>query len=75
MLVDRHMKRSRELFGEEFQEVHEWLDEFGLELGPAHRPYRHNWRGVEYVREKWGTLAAKIAIQHILDDGYDQVDK
>ena len=65
------MKRAKQLFGKEFQEVHEWLDEFAMFYGDKHRVYRHNLRGVQYVREQWGDLAAKVAIQHILDDGYD----
>lgn len=75
MILDRHMKRSKELFGKSFIEVHEWLDYFAIEYGDKHRVYRHNRRGVQYIRQKWGALASKIAIQHILDDGYDEVPK
>lgn len=75
MIIDRHMKRSKQLFNNDFQSVHEWLDEFAMIVGPGHRPYRHNLRGVRYVAKKWGDAAAKAAIQHILDDGYDEVPK
>lgn len=73
MILDRHMVRSKELFGEDFKAVHKWLDYFALEYGRDHRPYRHNQRGVQYIREKWGDTAAMVAKQHILDDGYDTI--
>ena len=40
--------------GEDFRYVHEWLDELFLYVGPDHRDYRHNWRGIEEVRRRWG---------------------
>ena len=75
MILDRHIQRAKELFGEGFEEVHEWLDYFAIELGERHRPYRHNMRGVEYVKKRWGNKAAMVAKQHILDDGYDTIPK
>jgi len=74
MLLHEHMKRCEEILGEDFRHVHEWLDEFSLTIGPGHRIYRHNLRGVEIVREKWGDKAALAAIQHLWDDGYIILD-
>lgn len=68
MKINEHEERATETFGQPFTEVHLWLDEFCLEL-VNHRPYRHNKRGVEYIREKYGDLAAEVAEQHIFDDG------
>jgi len=73
MILDRHMLRAKTLFGIDGKEVHEWLDEFALLYGANHRVYRHNWRGVQHVQKCWGDIAAKIAIQHILDDGDDVI--
>jgi hypothetical protein len=65
-----HCKRALETFGEEFDHVHAWLDELFRIPGFSirHRAVRHNWKGVERVREKWGDIAAEVAKQHILDD-------
>ena len=68
MSIREHERRSIEFFGEPFSEVHLWLDEFSLFV-INHRPYRHNLRGVEFVRGKWGDKAALAAEQHIKDDG------
>ena len=65
-----HCRRALETFGEEYEHVHVWLDElFGVPgFGIWHRAVRHNMKGVERVREKWGDTAAEVAKQHILDD-------
>ena len=59
--------------GEEYREVHEWLDElartFPVHLyGEYHRGFRHNKKGIEQVREMWGNGAARAAELHILTD-------
>lgn len=65
-----HCRRALETFGEDFDHVHAWLDElFRLPgFGARHRAVRHNWKGIERVREKWGDTAAEVAKQHIIDD-------
>jgi hypothetical protein len=57
----------REL-GEEFRFVHEWLDELFKYAGSEHREYRHNRRGIEEIRRKWGDRAARAAESHIRND-------
>jgi len=57
----------REL-GEAFTEVHEWLDELQVDYGPMHRPFRHHTEGIERVRSRWGSRAAKAAEIHIKRD-------
>jgi len=71
-----HCKECLMKLGEEYPEVHLWLDEFAKEYpiftcGDYHRQFRHNREGIEYVRCKWGDGAAKAAELHILTDmGY-----
>jgi hypothetical protein len=57
------------LFGEPFEEVHLWLDEFfATPLGARHRRKRHHLKGVEEVRRRWGDKAADVARQHVISD-------
>jgi hypothetical protein len=62
--------------GEEYEEVHLWLDELARCFpvwahGPYHRGFRHNREGVEEVRKRWGNGAARAAELHIIMDmGY-----
>ena len=53
---------------DEFEYVHDWLDEFAQKMGPKHRLSRHHKEGVEEVRGKWGDQAAKAAEMHIVAD-------
>lgn len=72
-----HCADCKRLLGEEFGEVHEWLDEFFMlpKYGTHHRKVRHNQKGVEEVKAKWGIRAAWAAEIHIKRDlkeeGYD----
>lgn len=65
---EKHCQDSIEKFGESFEEVHLWLDEFFEEQGSKHRDVRHHENGVEEIREKWGEKAAEAAILHIQAD-------
>jgi len=53
---------------EDVKYVHEWLDELFKYTGPDHRGYRHNRRGIEEIRRRWGDRAAKGAEIHIRRD-------
>ena len=69
MKLQEHCEESRRLVGQEFREVHLWLDEFaGTPLGARHRRRRHHLAGVEEVRRRWGDLAADAARQHVVSD-------
>lgn len=70
MKLEEHYQESIRLFGQPFQEVHQWLDEFAdtLECRMRHRKKRHHLKGIEEVRLKWGDLAADVARQHIISD-------
>lgn len=74
MKINEHEEISLKMFGSEFTEVHLWLDEFCLQI-VNHRPYRHNKRGIEYIKEKYGEQAARAAHQHIIDDGEYFINK
>ena len=57
----------REL-GKPYPEVHLWLDAFYKKLGAKHRDIRHHTGGVDEIRKKWGSEAAKAAEIHIRKD-------
>lgn len=65
---EEHCSDCKLELGEDFAEVHYWLDEFFPEVGPSHRDIRHHNAGVETVRKKWGDRAAKAAEIHIRKD-------
>jgi len=65
---EKHCQDCIEKYGESFEEVHLWLDEFFGENGPKHRDIRHHIDGVEEVRKKWGDREAEAAILHIKAD-------
>jgi len=58
---------AREL-GEDFAQVHLWLDELFNEYGITHRKYGHHVEGVEEIRNRWGDKAARAAEIHIMRD-------
>lgn len=54
--------------GNEWSEVHKWLDELFAVLGEKHRDVRHHKKGIEIIRKKWGDEAARAAEIHIARD-------
>lgn len=81
MTLAEHIAESITLFGEPFEEVHRWLDEFAgtPEYGMRHRCKRHHLSGIEEVRGKWGDTAAAAARAHIISDlrqeGWTKADR
>jgi hypothetical protein len=69
-LFEEHCKRCKEILGEEFSEVHKWLDNFYGKppYGSKHRCLRHHKDGIEEVRKLWGDRAAQAAKIHIRQD-------
>ena len=67
---EQHCAESVQLFGEPFEEVHHWLDEFAFRppYGMKHRRLRHHLAGIGEVRKMWGDKAAAAARQHIVSD-------
>lgn len=70
MKFDEHCAESVILFGEPFEQVHRWLDEFAGKkpYGMKHRRVRHHLAGIWEVERIWGPDAAKAARQHIVSD-------
>lgn len=77
---EEHCRESIRLFGDSFQEVHNWLDEFAgtPQYGMRHRRKRHHLAGIEEVRQKWSDAAANAARQHVISDlkheGWNEAD-
>ena len=67
---EQHCEESVRLFGQPFEEVHRWLDEFAGRPphGMKHRKFRHHLAGIMEVRKRWGDQAAAAARQHIISD-------
>jgi hypothetical protein len=68
MFFKEHCRRCKEILGDEYQEIHHWLDEFAWQYKIGHRKLRHHRAGIKLVRKCWGNSAAKAAKLHILDD-------
>ena len=69
MKTDEHCAESVKLFGEPFEEVHLWMDEYAsTPLGARHRRKRHHAKGIEEVRRRWGDGAAEAARRHVVSD-------
>jgi len=67
---DDHCEESKRLFGDRFEEVHRWLDEYaGTEqYGYKHRRKRHHAAGVREVIRLFGEKAGEAAKRHIISD-------
>lgn len=67
---ERHCQESKDLFGEDFKEVHLWLDEFQgtPEYRMRHRRVRHHEAGIKEVIRLFGEKAGQVARQHIISD-------
>ena len=64
--VEKHLKISSERTGEDFRELHEWIDD------PERKAERHDiTKMYEYgkmIEEKYGEKGLQEYIQHIHDD-------
>lgn len=70
MTFEEHCQESERLFGNRYEEVHKWLDEFaGKEaIGMRHRKKRHHELGIRKAIELYGEKAGEVARQHIVSD-------
>lgn len=73
-LLERHCHQSLILFGDEYREVHLWLDEFaGSErYGMRHRRVRHHEAGIREAAKLFGINAEAVARQHVVADLKDE---
>lgn len=65
-----HCAESLRIFGEAFENVHLWLDEFAgtPEYGFRHRRKRHHEAGIREAANLFGDGAAEAARLHIISD-------
>ena len=65
-----HCRESIALFGQPYEEVHLWLDEFhGTEkYKMRHRRVRHHEAGTKEAIKLFGEEAGFVAKQHIISD-------
>lgn len=70
MTFEEHCQESERLFGERFEGVHRWLDEFmgTPEYRMRHRKVRHHEEGIRQVLELFGEKASQVARRHIMSD-------
>ena len=70
-----HCRKCKQDLGEEFDDVHRWLDGYASKwvegvhyIDVNHRRKRHHDDGVEEVRKLFGEKAAMAAKHHIIMD-------
>lgn len=72
MKLSEHMAESLMKFGETYEHVHRYLDQYAWladgSFDPMHRDVLHNKEGIEIVRQMWGDGAAAAARLHIISD-------
>lgn len=73
--LDEHCRETADKLGRPWQEVHEWLDDLFLEMGPSHRKVRHHREGIEKVRARYGDEAALAAEMHVRADCGGRIPK
>jgi hypothetical protein len=67
---EQHCHESITRFGQSFEEVHRWLDEFQgtPKYRMRHRRVRHHEAGIQEATALFGDVAAEAARQHIISD-------
>ncbi|RJQ24646.1 hypothetical protein C4565_09365 [Candidatus Parcubacteria bacterium] len=66
--LHEHCTDCFRILGQEWPEVHRWLDGLAGQYRDDHRRHRHHAEGIEAVRQKWGAEAALAAKIHIVVD-------
>jgi hypothetical protein len=64
----QHCRISKKETGEEFSELHEWMDAPQKELGISHRTERHDTSHIPFVKKKWGAEGVREFLRHIEED-------
>lgn len=73
--IEVHRRDCQELLGEEFPEIHRWLDQYAKDFPPPvfydyHRTLLHNSYGLAIIRAQWGEKAYEAGKLHLARD-YD----
>lgn len=76
--IKTHMEDCERILREPFVEVHRWLDYYAsiFTIRPYlgyHRFFRHNKRGLIYIKNRWGDLAADAGKIHLIRDYEDMI--
>ena len=71
--IKTHIEDCETVLGEGFEHVHRWMDNYAKRWKPHiyleyHRQFRHNAKGVEWVKEKWGHYSCQAAKLHLIRD-------
>lgn len=68
--IEQHMQDALAAFGQTFEPVHRWLDEFAGTEGyrMRHRRKRHHLAGIQEAGRLFGDGAAAAAEQHVVRD-------
>lgn len=70
MQFTEHCAKSLELFKEDGEEYHRWIDQYAC-LGFHHRQVLHNKEGLEIAVQIFGEQCRRHLVQHIKDDWPD----
>ncbi len=69
MNFEEHCRAAERTFGQRYENIHNWLDEFMVKYPPPerfkHRKHRHHKEGIEEAKEIFGDIGALVAEQHI----------
>jgi hypothetical protein len=64
----QHKRDCLQWLGEDFENVHLWLDEYMATAGAKHRRFRHHREGIAQARTLFGPRADLAATIHVLRD-------
>lgn len=75
--LETHCKISKERTGNEFRELHLWIDEPWRILGCNHRIERHTFNEAykNFIEQKWGKKAVTEWLFHIAIDNLETANK
>jgi hypothetical protein len=71
---EEHCKESEKVFGQPYEEVHKWLDEFAGsdDYGYRHRKKRHHEAGIRQIVTLFGESAGEVARQAVQYPGRNE---
>lgn len=77
--VEEHCKSTLKRYGVEGRDIHQWLDEPSRKYAGGHREFRHDTETIRLVGKifgkKYGSLAENIALDHIMLDHKEEIEK
>lgn len=75
--IQTHSEISQRRTGQDFKELHEWIDESQKYFEENHRIERHTFHDVylKYIKAKWGDKAVVEWLFHIALDNLETANK